>query len=164
MMRTAWCFLIVMACATVLVAEPTDALSARASLLAADEEFAADTLENGLDGFLAHFAEGASIYPPNSPPIVGKRGIRDYYAKVFAKPGFRLTWSPSGAGVADSVDLGYTVGEFEVAARDEDGSQIRRTGKYCMVWKKQGDGSWKVILDIGNGGETKVTEPQVEIV
>ena len=147
-----------------LVAEPTDALSARASLLAADEEFAADTLENGLEGFMSHFAEGASIFPPNSQAIVGKRGIRDYYSKVFSKPGFRLSWTPTGAGVSDSVDLGYTVGEFVVAARDENGAQVRRSGKYCMVWKKQDDGSWKVILDIANGTESTVTEPQVEIV
>jgi ketosteroid isomerase-like protein len=66
--------------------------------------------------------------------------------------------------VSDSVDLGYTVGEFVVAARDENGAQVRRSGKYCMVWKKQGDGSWKVILDIANGTAATVTEPQVEIV
>ena len=156
--------LLSLALATGLVAEPTDALSARASLLAADEEFAADTLENGLEGFMAHFAEGASIFPPNLPAIVGKRGIRDYYSKVFSKPGFRLSWTPTGAGVSDSTDLGYTVGEFVVAARDENGAQVRRSGKYCMLWKRQGDGSWKVILDIANGDESTVTEPQVEIV
>jgi ketosteroid isomerase-like protein len=37
-----------------------------------------------------------------------------------------------------------------VDQRTPDGTVRRATGKYLNVWKKQPDGSWKVLVDIGN--------------
>jgi ketosteroid isomerase-like protein len=61
-----------------------------------------------------------------------------------------LTWTPVGADISASGDLGYTYGTFEFRSKDKDGKPIIEHGKYTSIWKKQKDGSWKVALDMGN--------------
>ena len=65
----------------------------------------------------------------------------------------RLTWSPVGADIAASGDLGYTWGTFEFHSKDKDGKDVVDQGKYMSVWKKQADGSWKVAVDMGNASK-----------
>jgi ketosteroid isomerase-like protein len=69
------------------------------------------------------------------------------------KPDNRLTWEPAGGDVAASGDLGYTYGTFEFRSKDKDGKPVVDHGKYTSIWKKQKDGSWKVVLDMGNAGQ-----------
>jgi len=61
-----------------------------------------------------------------------------------------LTWKPVYADMAASGDLGYTYGTFEFRSRDKDGKLTVEYGKYVSIWKKQKDGSWKVVMDMGN--------------
>ena len=50
--------------------------------------------------------------------------------------------------MAASGDLGWTWGDFVVIARGDDGEK-RSYGNYVNVWKKDGEGRWRVIADIG---------------
>jgi ketosteroid isomerase-like protein len=34
--------------------------------------------------------------------------------------------------------------------KDKDGKLVTDYGKYATLWKKQKDGSWKVVMDMGN--------------
>ncbi|MDI6780166.1 MAG: DUF4440 domain-containing protein [Bacteroidota bacterium] len=54
------------------------------------------------------------------------------------------------AEVSNSGDLGYTWGTYKTKFEGAQGKPLERTGKYLTVWKKQNDGGWKVIADIGN--------------
>ena len=60
-----------------------------------------------------------------------------------------LTWNPVGADIAASVDLGYTYGTYEFESPGEDGTQTEY-GKYTSIWKRQKEGSGKVVLARGN--------------
>jgi ketosteroid isomerase-like protein len=51
---------------------------------------------------------------------------------------------------AHSGDLGYTIGAYEMTFNDPTGKTVSDKGKYVTVWKKQKDGSWKVLLDVFN--------------
>jgi ketosteroid isomerase-like protein len=59
------------------------------------------------------------------------------------------------AGIAQSADVGWTSGTFEFRSVGKDGKPIVEHGKYTSIWKKQPDGSWKIVLDMGNSSETK---------
>ena len=39
---------------------------------------------------------------------------------------------------------------YEFIAKEASGKTVSDKGKYLTVWKKQPDGSWKVLLDIYN--------------
>ena len=66
------------------------------------------------------------------------------------KPGFSLHFAPTRIEVADSKDLAYDVGTFELNLNDEAGKSMTIPGKYVVVWKKQKNGQWEVEADIFN--------------
>ena len=119
-----------------------------------EADFLQATLEGGSIGYLSYYADDAVELPNGAPAIVGKAAI----AKTMGfldQPDNKLTWTPVGADIAASGDLGYTYGTYEFHTKDKDGKPVVSQGKYMTVWKLQKDGSWKVELDMGNasGGQ-----------
>lgn len=66
------------------------------------------------------------------------------------EPGTKLTWEPTRAQIAALADLGWTTGTYESETQGSDGQIRRSRGRYVTVWRKQDDGSWKVVMDLGN--------------
>ena len=46
--------------------------------------------------------------------------------------------------------MGYTWGHFEGHSKDANGTAVTTSGRYMTIWRKQPDGSWKVVLDAGS--------------
>lgn len=129
-------------------ARSTEIAAGRAALLDADRAFNRATAERRVDGWVEFFAaDGAMIRPAGT--VTGTAAIREQMTKAFADTSFSLSWEPQRADIGAAGDLGYTVGRSEVRFRDAKGRLVRRTGRYLTVWKKQADGSWKVVQDIG---------------
>lgn len=127
-------------------ARAPDPAATRAALMDADRAFNHATAERRTDGWMEFFAEdGAMIRSAGT--ITGRTAIREDMAKAFADTSFTLTWEPLQADA--SGDVGYTNGKYEARFRDAKGNALVRTGRYLTVWKKQVDGSWKVVRDIG---------------
>jgi len=111
-----------------------------------EAEFVKATAERGLDGFMSYFAEDASAVENGGEIVTGKASIR----KSLEPWDVNLTWTPVKAEMAASGDLGYTFGNYVLKAKDKNGNPVVHYGKYATVWKKQKDGSWKVVMDMGN--------------
>jgi len=129
-------------------ARSADVAAGRATLLDVDRAFSRNTAERRADGWVESFAESGAIIRP-AGTITGKAAIREQMTKDFADTSFSLSWEPQRADVGAAGDLGYTVGRYEARFRDARGGPVLRTGRYLTVWKKQADGSWKVVQDIG---------------
>jgi ketosteroid isomerase-like protein len=56
-----------------------------------------------------------------------------------------MTWRPTEGDIAASGDLGYTIGRWEFT-----GAEGSARGSYVTIWRRQPDGSWKVVVDIGD--------------
>jgi SAM-dependent methyltransferase len=104
------------------------------ALEAADRAFAADTAKDGADGWVRHFDEHGAMWRKDHR--VEGADIKASIAKTLAAG--KLTWQPVTSGARG--DLGFTVG---TATFEKD----KLT--YCTIWKRQKDGSWKVLFDIG---------------
>ena len=98
---------------------------------------------------MAYYADEAVELPNNNPIIRGKVNIAPGMSFLDNKDN-QLLWTPVGGDVSNSGDLGYTYGTFEFHSKDKDGKQRVQYGKYTSIWKMQKDGSWKVVLDMGN--------------
>jgi ketosteroid isomerase-like protein len=57
--------------------------------------------------------------------------------------------------VSSSADLGYSVGEYQRIGKDSSGNPTTATGSYVSIWRKQPDGKWKIVLDIGSPATPK---------
>jgi ketosteroid isomerase-like protein len=151
-------FLIVLVVAIVIAilaapnARPFASASAKDSadtLRQLEAEFMKAAAEHGSAGYLSYYADDAVEVPNGGPIIQGKVNIAKGMGFLDQKDN-HLTWTPVGADISASGDLGYTYGTFEFRSKDKDGKPTVDHGKYTSIWKKQKDGSWKVVLDMGN--------------
>jgi len=60
-----------------------------------------------------------------------------------------LVWRPTFVEVSASGDFGFTTGPSEYRVGGAKDSMVYY-GHFVSVWKKNGDGKWKVVLDIGS--------------
>lgn len=139
-----------------LFAQTNNSLSSldenRRNLMGVDKEFSKLSETLGVNkAFIFYVAEDGVLLRPNNPPIIGKKTMAE---KVFSEPdsGYTLTWQPLYADIAQSGELGYTFGIYEMKTKDQEGKEILENGTYVSIWKKDQFGDWKLVLDTGNEG------------
>jgi len=117
-------------------------------------EFMKAAAEHGSAGYMSYYADDAVEVPNGAPAIVGKVEIAKTMGFLDEKNN-QLIWTPAGADISASGDLGYTYGTYEFRSKDKDGKPVVDYGKYTSIWKLQRDRSWKVVLDMGNSNPPK---------
>jgi ketosteroid isomerase-like protein len=134
------------------IAQPSVSASPKASadtLKQLEGEFMKAAADKGSEGYMSYYAADSVELPNGAPLIQGKTEIAKGMGFLDDKNN-RLTWTPVGADISASGDLGYTYGNYEFQSKDKEGKPVSEHGKYTSIWKKQKDGSWKVVLDMGN--------------
>jgi len=117
-------------------------------------EFMKAASEKGSQGYMSYYADESVELPNRAPIIQGKANIAQGMGFLDDKNN-RLLWTPVGADISASRDLGYTYGNYEFHSRDKAGNPVVEYGKYTSIWKRQRDGNWKVVLDMGNASPEK---------
>lgn len=87
------------------VSRETSAQDLRATLMDVDRAFNRATSARGIEGWVEYAAEDASFMPDGVDFVRGKDAVRKFYAPMFSRPGFSLTWEPIEAVVAASGEL-----------------------------------------------------------
>jgi len=117
----------------------------RAALLEADREFIRAASSRGvLKAFQAHLGDEARLHRNGIFPLTKKDAIRSFLAQKKFMP----SGEPMQADVAQSNDLGYTYGRYEL--REDSAPQHAKAtekGYYVRVWKRDSSGRWKIALD-----------------
>ena len=134
------------------IARPTVSASPKATadmLKQLEGEFMKAAAEKGSQGYMSYYADDSVEVPNGGPLIQGKAEIAKGMGFLDDKNN-RLIWTPVGADISASGDLGYTYGNYEFHSKDKEGKPVVEYGKYTSIWKQQKDGSWKVVLDMGN--------------
>lgn len=113
-----------------------------------EKKFAADTAAGGGPAFAKWFADDAVTLSDKEAPVIGRAAIA---ANTTWSPAhYQLTWTPEGGRMSPGGDMGFTWGHYTGRSKDREGNPVETSGRYMTVWKKQGDGSWKVELDASN--------------
>ncbi len=121
-------------------------------LMKVDTEFSNLSKEKGTNySFLQYLADDGVMLRRNSYPIVGKDKISHDLLSDDDK-NLTLTWAPLYADIAESGEIGYTYGLWEMHIKKEDGTEDTRKGTYVTIWKKDKAGNWKFVLDTGKSG------------
>lgn len=133
---------IVLAFGVIGTAQKKNLASDLQSLVDTERAFARSASDNGVrDSFLAFIADDGILYRPG--PVNGK----EWLTPRPPRPGL-LTWQPVFADISAAGDLGITTGPWEFR---QNGPQEEPAayGEFSTVWRKQADGSWKFVIDIG---------------
>jgi ketosteroid isomerase-like protein len=114
-------------------------------LMELEGRFQQAVAQGGGKVFSEWFAEDAVVLNNGKPAILGRGAIA---AQAQWDPkSYQLNWSPQGALMGPSNDMGYTWGHYEGRATNPDGQPLVTSGRYFTVWRKTKDGGWKVVMD-----------------
>lgn len=117
-------------------------------LMATDRAFNQMSVDVGTrEAFLAFMAEDAILLTDRAQPTFGLAAIAPLLGAE--NPG-ALTWTPETAVTSDDGTLGYTWGRYIASGVDGDGNAYEAHGKYVNVWRKNAEGQWRVLVDMGN--------------
>jgi ketosteroid isomerase-like protein len=117
---------------------------ALAPVVGAERAFAQHSADHGMKpAFLAFAAPDGVIVNRGGPA-----NAIETWAKREPAPEGLLTWWPTYADVSRAGDMGWTTGPFEFREKPAD-EKPADTGHFFTVWRKQPDGSWKFVLDLG---------------
>lgn len=112
-----------------------------------EARFAKDVRERGGAAFADWFAGDAVALSNGQAPVIGRVAIAK--SANWSPKDYQLTWTPTDAQMGPSGDMGYTWGHFEGRSKDANGNPVVTSGRYMTIWRKEPDGSWKVVLDAG---------------
>ena len=115
-----------------------------ASLAAAETAFAAHSVREDMRvAFLANFADDGVM-------VRGGWIVAKPYLEPRAAPPIVLDWHPAHVEVASSGEMGLSTGPWKLSPT---GNVIGPPayGQFCSMWRREGAGPWKVVVDIGIG-------------
>ncbi len=118
------------------------------AVLQTDRSFSDMSVEKGMKAaFMEYIDSNGILLKPSYLPIIGADAI-DYLIQQ-EDSSYTLNWQPQNAFVAAAADMAYTYGVYALHPKQVDTVIY---GTYVSIWKKQGDGRWKFVLDSGNEG------------
>ncbi len=124
---------------------PAEIEQEKSTLLQRDLSFSAAVPASGLvAAYQSHLASEARLLRMGEFPLTASEAIR---TKLSERQG-ASSWRPLRAEMAQSLDLAYTMGAYEFKPARQ-GAPLEK-GYYVRVWKKQGEGAWKVVLEVEN--------------
>jgi ketosteroid isomerase-like protein len=112
-----------------------------------EARFAKDVAERGGPAFADWFAEDGVLLGNGTAPVVGRVAIAK--STTWSARDYQLTWTPTDAVMGPSGDIGYTWSHYEGRSKDASGNPVTTSGRFITIWRRQRDGSWKVVLDAG---------------
>ncbi len=120
--------------------------SPEAAVRAADVAFDRAVSSGDAAAFGALLEEGAT-FAGGRRLSRGRDAVLASWKALLSPDGPRLRWAPLRAVVSRSGDLAFTTGRWTLDAKGEDGKPVREEGEYVTVWRRAGEGPWRVVLD-----------------
>jgi uncharacterized protein (TIGR02246 family) len=133
--------------APVEISPPDTRAADEAAIRKAAQDWDAAGQAKDLDRFMAFYADDAVLMLEASPDFTGKPAIREVFGAMMQDPNFKLTFSTLDVVVARAGDLAYETGRYDFTISDANQQPARQIGHSVVVWRKQADGAWKVVVD-----------------
>jgi uncharacterized protein (TIGR02246 family) len=142
--------LVLLLCFTFSCQKAEEVAEERAVDVAAEHEAVSQAIEawnnannsKDLEGMLALVAEDAIF--TGGEEFSDKTQIGENWSNNFSKGNYWKSYPPEKLEVSASGDLAYAVQRYEFT-RVVEGESKTSKGTFNAIWKKQVDGSWKIV-------------------
>jgi ketosteroid isomerase-like protein len=146
-----WAICSVLLAGTRAGAQSPNTLKAAADrILQSDAAFAQSVADKNREKFLSFIADVTTFNGGTANELRSRDAVMKAWSDFFAPDGPTLSWTPLNGEVVGAGDVGYTTGRSVYRQKGADGKITERRGQYITVWRKQEDGSWKVVFDTGS--------------
>ena len=105
------------------------------------------------EGWLEVFADDAVGMHNTLPALEGKQALRGFAETVHGTFNIEQLDVTVDSVITEgdwALTRGNYVASFVLKDEDVENQSEPRQGKYILLWERQDDGTWKVILDMGN--------------
>ena len=126
---------------------PNDAASVQRAIDSAETRFSTALMKGDTTGINTVYAEDAVVLPPNMKAARGRAGLSQMHAAMLANVTYPSV-SLKSEDLIVSGDYGIETGSYRMTVQPKTGKAMDDIGKFMSVWKKQPDGSWKMIRDM----------------
>jgi ketosteroid isomerase-like protein len=127
---------------------------AQVEMVNAERAFSKLASERGFrESFITYFAEDGIGFNPH--PYKVKETLSSQPAPAKSGPA-SFKWAPAYGDIAEAGDLGWDTGPVVFEDTTPEKKPVRH-GMFFSVWKKQIDGNWRVVLDLGANVPEAVT-------
>lgn len=110
--------------------------------------FAASVAGDDREAF-ASFLDVDAVFVSGARATVGREAILEAWKGYFGPDRAELTWSPELVELSGDGTLGLTRGPWTYRGKSAEGEVVEQSGIFNSVWRRQADGSWKVVFDAG---------------
>jgi len=126
-----------------------DVGTVRSAIDSANARFIAALLKGDTATAIQNYASDAIVMMPNAAESQGHDAISKAFSAFLSQ--FTLKdWKADTRDVMVNGDLALETGRYVMTVVPKGGKQMTDSGKYLTAWKRQPDGSWKIIRDINN--------------
>lgn len=106
--------------------------------------------EGRIDSVAPVFAEDAWQMPPNSPPLIGREAIREFWSQAVEWGQWDFTLETRDVAVSGpmAVERGAYVLAFSPGPNAPPGMDaFEDRGNYLVHWRLEDDGEWRIVAD-----------------
>lgn len=130
------------------VSRAEDQAAAIEGAKAADRALAAALARSDREAFVA-LLDPECVFHAGGERAVGPAAVAEAWKPLLTPGGPTLSWEPDAAWAASPDGLVATSGPYRQGGRDRFGRERKGSGRYVTVWRRSGEGRWRVLLDIG---------------
>jgi len=124
-----------------------DTAADEAAIHAALDTWLAASMAKDAEAFASVYADDAVLMLEGAPDIAGHEAILGAITGLMQDPNFHLSFKADKIVVAAAGDLAIETGTYRFVLSDPEGHPGAQEGHYVVVWRKQADGAWKVVID-----------------
>lgn len=118
-------------------------------LMQLSREWSKSASTDDVDKTVSYWADDAIFIASGQPTLTGKQDIRGMVEGMSKVPGFSISWEPVSVSVSESGDMAYLIEKNSTTMKDSTGNLITIPGRAVSIWKKDKNGDWKNVVDIG---------------
>lgn len=139
MTRQAWIGALILALAVPAIAGE-DVAALEEQVRATETAFAKTMADRDHAAFVSFIAEEAVFWGGSA--LRGRQAVADGWKRFFEGPQAPFSWAPERVAVIASGTLALSSGPV----LDPAGTRV---GTFTSTWRREQDGSWKIVLDSG---------------
>ncbi|MCB0665737.1 MAG: nuclear transport factor 2 family protein [Saprospiraceae bacterium] len=115
-------------------------------LLMRDRDCSEAANKSAMEHLWACWDDDAMLLGPGGT-LTGIAEIKEFTIAVRKDPRFSISWSVQDGELSPDGQMGYTQGVGTITRSGDDGKAVSMTNPYLCVWKKDREGTWKIIIE-----------------
>ncbi len=128
-----------------------DAAAEQTKLAQRDADWSSASFDGkDIEKIVSYWSDDAHVLQPGLPPIEGKTAIRAFVTASLKIPGFKIHWVSDKPVLSPDGKMAYLLSNVETTAPSTKGTLESTHGRSVTVWRRDGDGIWRCVVDISN--------------